>query len=65
MVNTLYNSIVFDVDKRDVDKCTHLCYSVFTDLPSNINTIFNIQFDLKINIEIGVGNDMYNLTEYK
>jgi DNA polymerase I-like protein with 3'-5' exonuclease and polymerase domains len=65
LVSTVHDSIVFDIDTRDVDKCVDLCNNVFIDLPSNINNIFNVKFDLKINIEISVGDDMYNLKEIK
>lgn len=65
LVNTIHDSIVADIDKKDVDNCVNLFYSVFHDLPSNINRIFNCGFDLETRVEISVGNNMLDLTEVK
>ena len=64
LVNTVHDSLVADVDSRDVEKVVALFNNVFADLPNNINRIFNIGFDLKTKVEVLVGNDMYNLVEY-
>lgn len=63
LVNTVHDSIVADVDERDVDKTVNLLYTVFADLPSNINRIFNCNFDLETRVEVLAGKDMYNLKE--
>lgn len=63
LVNTIHDSIVADIDKKDVDKCVSLFYSVFADLPSNINRIFNCGFDLETRVEISVGQNMFDLEE--
>ena len=65
LVNTIHDSIVADIDKKDVDKCVSLFYSVFADLPSNINRIFNCGFDLATRVEISIGRNMLNLKEVK
>ena len=63
MVDFIFSSIVADIDKKDVDKCVSLFYSVFADLPSNINRIFNCGFDLETRVEISVGQNMLDLQE--
>lgn len=65
LVNTVHDSIVADVHSEDVHKTITLFNSVFVDLPSNISRIFGVQFDVDVRIEVGVGNDMYNLKEIK
>jgi DNA polymerase-1 len=65
LVNTVHDSIVADVEKKDVDKVAELYYNVFRDVPRNINNIFDVDFDLETKVEILVGQDMYNLVEYK
>lgn len=63
LVNTIHDSIVADVDKKDVDKCINLLYSVFHDLPTNINRIFDCGFDLETRVEISIGQNMLELKE--
>ena len=65
LVNTVHDSIVADVEKKDVDKVAELYYNVFRDVPRNINNIFGVDFDLETKVEILVGQDMYNLVEVK
>lgn len=65
LVNTVHDSIVADVEKKDVDKTVTLMYNVFRDVPRNINNIFGVHFNLETKVEILVGQDMYNLFEYK
>lgn len=65
LVNTVHDSIVADVENKEVDKTVELMYNVFRDVPRNINNIFNVKFDLETKVEILVGHDMYNLEEYK
>lgn len=63
LINTVHDSIVFDAIDNEVATIVKLLKEVFRDLPSNIERIFNVKFDLEINVEILVGNDMYNLGE--
>lgn len=65
LVNTVHDSIVADVPNKEVDLAMTLLYNVFSDLPAQISRIFDVNFDLKTNVEILVGNDMYNLKEAK
>lgn len=63
LVNTVHDSVVCDVAKKDVDKTVELMYNVFQDLPSNINRIFKCNFDLETRVEISIGSNMYGLQE--
>lgn len=65
LVNTVHDSIVADVEKKEVDKTVTLMYNVFRDVPRNINNIFGVNFDLETKVEILVGQDMYHLEEVK
>lgn len=63
LINTVHDSIVFDAIDNEVATIVKLLKEVFRDLPTNIERIFNVKFNLEINVEILVGNDMYNLGE--
>ena len=63
LINTVHDSIVFDAIDNEVATIVKLLKEVFRDLPSNIERIFKVVFNLEINVEILVGNDMYNLRE--
>lgn len=65
LVCTVHDSIVADCCERELDKLLSLLDNVFTDLPSNINRIFGLNFDLPVRVEISVGPDMLNLKEIK
>jgi DNA polymerase-1 len=65
LINTVHDSIVADVEDKEVDRVVELMYNVFRDVPRNINNIFNVNFDLETKVEILVGKDMYNLFEVK
>ena len=64
LINTVHDSICCDVPENEVDKAIEMLYNVFSDLPQNINRIFNIDFDLETKVEILVGNNMMELEEY-
>ena len=63
LINTVHDSIVFDALDNEVATIVKLLKEVFRDLPSNIERIFKVNFNLEINVEILVGQDMYNLGE--
>ena len=63
LINTVHDSIVFDAIDNEVATIVKLLKEVFRDLSSNIERIFKVVFKLEINVEILVGNDMYNLGE--
>ena len=60
LINTVHDSICFDAIDNEVATIVKLLKEVFRDVPSNIERIFNIKFDLETNVEILVGKDMYN-----
>lgn len=64
LVNSVHDSIVCDVHASSVKQTAEIFHSVFNDLPSNYNRIFGAQFDLPMTCEVGVGNNMKELTEY-
>jgi len=63
LINTIHDSIVLDVVANEVATIVKLLKEVFRDVPSNIERIFKVKFELETTIEILVGNDMYNLKE--
>lgn len=63
LVNTVHDSIVCDVHPDDVQKVVNIFHEVFRDLPANFEKIFGVPFDLPMSCEVGVGENMKELTE--
>lgn len=63
LINTVHDSIVVDVADNDVARVNTLFQEVFRDLPTNINRIFNIGFDLDVGVEVLVGHNQGDLYE--
>ncbi len=61
LVNTVHDSIVCDIPSREKEHVVKMFTDVFEDLPGQISRIFDVNFDLKVNVEITVGQDQYNL----
>jgi len=65
LVNTIHDSIVVDVPKHEVRKVVELFHSVFADIPNNFERLFKRSFNLPLRCEVGVGDNMKGLVEYK
>ncbi len=61
LVNTVHDSCVFDLPNDEVEESIELIEEVFRDLPTNISRIFGVDWDLKIQVEILTGHNMYEL----
>lgn len=64
IINTVHDSICFDVHKDEVNATIELINGVFRDVPANINRIFNLDFNLETKVEVLVGDNMYDLNEW-
>lgn len=65
LINTVHDSICYDVEKQEVSKVVDLTLGVFEDLPTNISRIFKVNWDLKTSVEILGGHNMLELKEIK
>lgn len=63
IVNTVHDSIVCDVEEREVKRVARIFHEVFNDLPINFERIFKIKFDLPMKCEVSVGKNMKELVE--
>jgi DNA polymerase I-like protein with 3'-5' exonuclease and polymerase domains len=63
MVNTVHDSIVCDVADKYIDDVVQIFHEVFRDLPANFEKMFKVKFDLPMTVEVGVGQNMKELTE--
>lgn len=63
LVNTVHDSIVCDVHPNEVQRTVNIFHEVFRDLPANFERIFKVPFDLPMTVEVGVGDNMKQLTE--
>lgn len=68
-VSTVHDSIVLDCsfskDTLGFSELVSIIDTVFRDVPSNFNKLFNVDFNLPIQGEISYGNNLLELTEYK
>lgn len=62
LISTVHDSIVCDVEDTCVNATAELAYKVFTDLPSNISRMFNINWNVPLLCEVGYGPNMKDLT---
>ena len=58
---TVHDSIVVDVHKKDVDKICLMYHNVFRDIPKNFRNIFGVEYNLNLNCEIKIGENMGDL----
>jgi len=64
IINTVHDSIVVDCPSTGMESVASIFADTFDVLPSNINRIFNCNFNLRINYELSVGNNQADLEEY-
>ena len=73
--NTVHDSIVLDIDNKKLDIKPEIWYTishelvdvvkqVFTDIPSNFNRLFGIEFNLPVRCEITYGSNWKEMKEY-
>lgn len=65
IVSTIHDSIVVDVNKKDVAKVIQLLQKSFERMPNNFYKLFNTEYNLPIFCEISIGNNMKDLEEIK
>jgi DNA polymerase-1 len=55
MILTVHDSIVFDVIKEEREKLYRLCYNVGNNLDKYIKSYFNLDWNLKLEVEVEAG----------
>jgi len=63
LICTVHDSIVIDCREEMVYNVVQVVNEVFSELPDNINKLFDVGWDLDVNVEIQTGMDLYNLKE--
>ncbi len=61
LVATVHDSVLIDAPEESVDKIIPIVYNVFRDVPMNFERLFNIPFDMKLNVEIQTGPTWGNM----
>lgn len=51
LINTIHDSIILDIERKDWYNISRLVNQVFKDLPKNIENIWEIKFDLEVKVE--------------
>ncbi len=63
LVSTVHDSVVVDILDRTLEELVRsILVSVFDDLPSNFQRIFNIDFNLPLRVEITIGPNLKDMT---
>ena len=65
LINTIHDSIVADVEEKEVERVITLFEEVFRDLPTNISRIFKVDWNLKTSVEVLVGHNLLEMEEWK
>ena len=63
LINTVHDSIVADIRRKEINNFTNLSNLVFTEVPGNFNRVFGSQFNVPLRCEVMVGNNMMEMTE--
>lgn len=63
IVNTVHDSIVCDVNKKEVERVAGLFNGVFKDLPDNFGRVFGRKFNLPLHCEVLAGSNMTDMKE--
>lgn len=63
LICTVHDSIVIDCREEMVYNVVQVVKEVFSDLPDNINRLFDVGWDLEVKVEIQVGHDLFNMKE--
>jgi len=65
LISTVHDSIVMDVPEKNVKPAVEMFHQTFRDMPKNISKTFGVDWNLPLLVEVGVGNNMKDLTEFK
>lgn len=63
IISSVHDSIVCDVQEKEVSRTVRLLHEVFDDLPTNFERLFGVKFTLPMTVECGVGKNMKELQE--
>ena len=63
LVSTVHDSIVVDTRPEHIGRISNCLESVFRDIPRNFERLFGVVFNLPLEVEIKVGNDLFNMEE--
>lgn len=64
LISTVHDSIVVDSPKENLDKISKIMYSVFSDLPKNLQKLFNYTPNVNYDCEIKYGPNLTEMTKY-
>ena len=65
LVSTVHDSIIVDINPKELHKVAALFFQVFNDLPKNFSNYFGVDFNLPTRCEISYGKNLKDLTEIK
>lgn len=63
-VNTVHDSIVLDISENNLDNVCNTLYNVFVDLPKNLSTMFNLNWNVPLTCEIEYGPNNKEMQEW-
>lgn len=63
LISTVHDSIVLDLPEKNIIPATKMMHDTFKDLPKSISKAYGVNWNLPLLCEVGVGNNMKELTE--
>lgn len=63
LISTVHDSIVSDVEDKEVPRVTQLLYETFEKVPKTFANIFGVEYNLPVFCEISVGPNLKDLVE--
>lgn len=64
LISTVHDSIIVDVrNESDIQPIVNMFHQVFDDIPTNIQRIFKIDWNIPMDCECKIGKDMKNMTK--
>lgn len=63
LVSSVHDSIVVDSPLQEIEKVCQILKSSVEDVPKNFERLFKIPFDLPLNVEIQIGEDLKNVVD--
>jgi DNA polymerase I-like protein with 3'-5' exonuclease and polymerase domains len=64
LISTIHDSILIDSPTKEVDKVVELLYNVWDELPMDFEQYFGIPFNIKTRVEVKVGPNWKDMTDY-
>jgi len=64
LVSSVHDSMVIDAPEHEVDQLAAMAMSSINDVPKNFHRLFGTEFNLPLNAEVLIGNNLGNMQKW-